>query len=149
MEIAWLICTRESFCLNIFSFGKNKYHQYMYKIKAAIYREELMWTIYDSKWGRRLGKTLMELKKNRKAGYSNVDNCDPIEYLYMRKRFPIENLPPFEPKSVVKEIEHKSMDQGIIDVKEGFPDIDEKAVQKMETKTTRNRSESSYLKKNV
>lgn len=71
-------------------------------------------------------------KKNRKAGYSYVDCCDPIEYLYMRKPFPIENLPPFEPKSVVKEIEHKSMDQGIIDVKEGFPDIDEKAVQKME-----------------
>lgn len=52
-------------------------------------------------------------------------NCyDPIEYLYMRKPFPIKNLPPFEPKSVVKEIEHNYMDQAIIDVK--------KAVQKME-----------------
>lgn len=102
-------------------FGKTKYHQYKYKIKAAFYRQEPLWTMYESKWGRRLGKTLAELKKFRKAGYSYVDCCDPVEYLYMRKPFPIENLPPFDAKSIVvpvKEIEYDPMDQGVIDVKE-------------------------------
>lgn len=102
-------------------FGKTKYHQYKYKIKAAFYREEPLWTMYESKWGRRLGKTLAELKKFRKAGYSYVDCCDPVEYLYMRKPFPMQNLPPFDAKSIVvpvKEIEHAPMDQGVIDMKE-------------------------------
>lgn len=102
-------------------FGKTQYHQYKYKIKAAFYREEPLWTMYESKWGTRLGKTLSEFKKFRKAGYSYVDCCDPIEYLYMRKSFPIENLPPLDAKSIVvpvKEIEHEPMDQGVIDVKE-------------------------------
>lgn len=112
-------------------FGKNRYNQYKYKIKAVFYHHEPMWTMYELKWGKRLGKTLLELKKFKRSGYTYVDCCDPIEYLYMRKPFPIENLHPFEPKSVVKEIENKSMDQGIINVKEGFPKIDEKAVQKM------------------
>lgn len=102
-------------------FGKTKYNQYKYKIKAAFYRDEPLWTLYESKWGTRLGKTLLDLKKFRKAGYSYVDCCDPIEYLYMRKRFPIENLPPFEP-AVQKEEEEKK----------AFPEIDEQAVQKME-----------------
>lgn len=77
--------------------------------------------MYESKWGRRLGKTLAELKKFRKAGYSYVDCCDPVGYLYMRKPFPMQNLPPFDAKSIVvpvKEIEHAPMDQGVIDVKE-------------------------------
>lgn len=100
-------------------FGKTQYNQYKYKIKAAFYRQEPMWTMYESKWGNRLGKTLMELKKFRRAGYSYVDCCDPIEYLYMRKPFPLENLPPFEP-AVQKEEE------------KNFPEIDEKAAQKME-----------------
>lgn len=102
-------------------FGKTKYNQYKYKIKAAFYRDEPLWTLYESKWGTRLGKTLLDLKKFRKAGYNYVDCCDPIEYLYMRKRFPIENLPPFEP-AVQKEEEEKK----------AFPEIDEQAVQKME-----------------
>lgn len=63
----------------------------------------------------------MELKKFRRAGYSYVDCCDPVEYLYMRKPFPLENLPPFEP-AVKKEEEEKK----------DFPEIDEKAFQKME-----------------
>lgn len=61
-------------------FGKknNKYHQYKYKIKDAFHRQEPLWTMYESKWGRRLGKTLAELKKLRKAGHSSVDCCDPV-----------------------------------------------------------------------
>lgn len=59
-------------------FGKTKYHQYKYKIKAAFHRQEPLWTMYESKWGGRLGKSLAELKKFRKAGHSYMDNCDPV-----------------------------------------------------------------------
>lgn len=105
---------------NVLVLGKTTYHQYKYKIKAAFYREEPLWTMNKSKWGRRLGKTLAELKKNRKAGNSYVDCYDPVEFLYMRKPFPMENLPPFDAKSIVvpsKETEHVPMDQGVINVK--------------------------------
>lgn len=80
MATTWLTCTRESFYLNIFwsSEKKPKYHQYKYKIKDAFHRHEPLWTMYESKWGRRLGKTLAELKKLRKAGHSYVDCCDPV-----------------------------------------------------------------------
>lgn len=77
-------------------FGKSKYHEYKYKIKASFHREEDLWTMYESKWGRKLKQTLSDLKTLRKRGYDYVCCCEPIEYLYMRRPFPIENLPPFE-----------------------------------------------------
>lgn len=76
-------------------FGKSKYHEYKYKIKAS-HREEDLWTMYESKWDRKLKQTLSDLKTLRKRGYDYVCCCEPIEYLYMRRPFPIENLPPFE-----------------------------------------------------
>lgn len=77
-------------------FGKSKYHGYKYKIKASFHREEDLWTMYESKWDRKLKHTLSDLKTLRKRGYDYVCCCEPIEYLYMRRPFPIENLPPFE-----------------------------------------------------
>lgn len=77
-------------------FGKSKYHEYKYKIKASFHREEDLWTMYESKWDRKLKQTLSDLKTLRKRGYDYVCCCEPIEYLYMRRPFPIENLPPFE-----------------------------------------------------
>lgn len=77
-------------------FGKSKYHEYKYKIKASFHREEDLWTLYESKWDRKLKQTLSDLKTLRKRGYDYVCCCEPIEYLYMRRPFPIENLPPFE-----------------------------------------------------
>lgn len=77
-------------------FGKSKYHEYKYKIKASFHREEDLWTMYESKWDRKLKQTLSDLKTLRKRGYDYVYCCEPIEYLYMRRPFPIENLPPFE-----------------------------------------------------
>lgn len=77
-------------------FGKSKYHEYKYKIKASFHREEDLWTMYESKWNRILKQTLSDLKTLRKRGYDYVCCCEPIEYLYMRRPFPIENLPPFE-----------------------------------------------------
>lgn len=77
-------------------FGKSKYHEYKYKIKASFHREEDLWTMYESKWDRKLKQTLADLKTLRKRGYDYVCCCEPIEYLYMRRPFPIENLPPFE-----------------------------------------------------
>lgn len=77
-------------------FGKSKYHGYKYKIKASFHREEDLWTMYESKWDRKLKQTLSDLKTLRKRGYDYVCCCEPIEYLYMRRPFPIENLPPFE-----------------------------------------------------
>lgn len=76
--------------------GKSKYHEYKYKIKASFHREEDLWTMYESKWDRKLKQTLSDLKTLRKRGYDYVCCCEPIEYLYMRRPFPIENLPPFE-----------------------------------------------------
>lgn len=52
--------------------------------------------MYESKWDRKLKQTLSDLKTLRKRGYDYVCCCEPIEYLYMRRPFPIENLPPFE-----------------------------------------------------
>lgn len=77
-------------------FGKSKYHEYKYKIKASFHREEDLWTMYESKWDRKLKQTLSDLKTLRKRGYDYVCCCEPIEYLYMRRPFPMENLPPFE-----------------------------------------------------
>lgn len=77
-------------------FGKSKYHEYKYKIKASFHREEDLWTMYESKWDRKLKQTLSDLKTLRKRGYDYVCCCEPIEYLYMRRLFPMENLPPFE-----------------------------------------------------
>lgn len=77
-------------------FGKSKYHDYKYKIKASFHREEDLWTMYESKWDRKLKQTLSDLKTLRKRGYDYVCCCEPIEYLYMRRPFPMENLPPFE-----------------------------------------------------
>lgn len=77
-------------------FGKSKYHEYKYKIKASFHREEDLWTMYESKWDRKLKQTLSDLKTLRKRGFDYVCCCEPIEYLYMRRPFPIENLPPFE-----------------------------------------------------
>lgn len=77
-------------------FGKSKYHEYKYKIKASFHREEDLWTMDESKWDRKLKQTLSDLKTLRKRGYDYVCCCEPIEYLYMRRPFPIENLPPFE-----------------------------------------------------
>lgn len=77
-------------------FGKSKYHEYKHKIKASFHREEDLWTMYESKWNRILKQTLSDLKTLRKRGYDYVCCCEPIEYLYMRRPFPIENLPPFE-----------------------------------------------------
>lgn len=77
-------------------FGKSKYHEYKYKIKASFHREEDLWTMYESKGDRKLKQTLSDLKTLRKRGYDYVCCCEPIEYLYMRRPFPIENLPPFE-----------------------------------------------------
>lgn len=77
-------------------FGKSKYHEYKYKIKASFHREEDLWTMYESKWDRKLKQTLSDLKTLRKRGYDYVCCCEPIEYLYMRRPFPIDNLPPFE-----------------------------------------------------
>lgn len=50
----------------------------------------------ESKGDRKLKQTLSDLKTLRKRGYDYVCCCEPIEYLYMRRPFPIENLPPFE-----------------------------------------------------
>lgn len=77
-------------------FGKSKYHEYKYKIKASFHREEDLWTMYESKWDRKLKQTLSDLKTLRKRGYDYVCCCEPIEYLYIRRPFPMENLPPFE-----------------------------------------------------
>lgn len=77
-------------------FGKSKYHEYKYKIKASFHREGDLWTMYESKWDRKLKQTLSDLKTLRKRGYDYVCCCEPIEYLYMRRPFPIENLPSFE-----------------------------------------------------
>lgn len=52
--------------------------------------------MYESKWDRKLKQTLSDLKTLRKGGYDYVCCCEPIEYLYTRRPFPIENLPPFE-----------------------------------------------------
>lgn len=52
--------------------------------------------MYGSKWDRKLKQTLSDLKTLRKRGYDYVCCCEPIEYLYMRRHFPIENLPPSE-----------------------------------------------------
>lgn len=77
-------------------FGKSKYHEYKYKIKASFHREEDLWTMDESKWDRKLKQTLSDLKTLRKRGYDYVCCCEPIEYLYMRRPFPIKKLPPFE-----------------------------------------------------
>lgn len=68
-------------------FGKSKYHEYKYKIKASFHREEDLWTMYESKWDRKLKQTLSDLKTLRKRGYDYVCCCEPIEYLYMRRPF--------------------------------------------------------------
>lgn len=76
--------------------GKCGYDEYKYKVKACFYRDEHLWTMHESKWGKSLRKTLTNFRDFERKGYDYVDCCCPIEYLYMRKRIDMKKLPPFE-----------------------------------------------------